>query len=193
MSPKSKLSLPKIIDTAIDIANQKGFENTTLAAVALRLDVKPPSLFNYVDNLNNMKDHMRLRGVQLLKEHVEKETQGKTGEGVLRGMAIGYRNFARAYPGLYSETLKLDTVRLPLIRPTWESFIEITASIMEGYGLSGHEPLHAMRTLGSMMHGFVDLEKEVGFARPTNPDESYTRMLDIFINGLYSYYGISED
>ncbi len=187
-----KLYIENIVQVAIEIANETSFEAVTLVETAKRLNSQPPSLFNYIEGVSDLRDRMRLRGVELLTEHVKKAIKGKTSEAALRGVALGYRDFARTHPGLYSPTLQLDRVKEPPISTAWETFVAITLSVMMNYGLTERESLHMMRTLGSMMHGFVDLERAVGFVRPADPDESYERMIDIFIRGMRSYYSLSN-
>jgi hypothetical protein len=55
---------------------------------------------------------------------------------------------------------------------------------MRPYGLTGEDAVHAVRVLRSAMHGFVSLELMGGFGLPLNLDESFRRLIQMFIDGL---------
>ena len=55
--------------------------------------------------------------------------------------------------------------------------------------LEGEEALHAVRGLRSLLHGFVSLEAVEGFRLPLDHDESFRRLLQVFIAGLRSSAG----
>lgn len=188
MPPQRKLSRQKIVETAILIANERGFKEVTLTAVANGLQVRLPSLYNHIDGIEDLRNHMRLWGMEMLTQCVLQEVDGKSGADALRGVTIGYRKFAYDYPGLYPQTLMMDQFSHPKVSAAWEAFLQITLTVMAGYGLSGEELIHAMRIMGSMMHGFVDVERAGGFIRSARVDESYKRMMDLFITGLDGFY-----
>lgn len=48
MSPRIGLTLPKIVETAAEIADTNGIQEVTLASVAQRLGIRSPSLYNHV-------------------------------------------------------------------------------------------------------------------------------------------------
>lgn len=48
MSPRIGLTLPKIVETAAEIADTNGIQEVTLASLAQRLGIRSPSLYNHV-------------------------------------------------------------------------------------------------------------------------------------------------
>jgi hypothetical protein len=55
---------------------------------------------------------------------------------------------------------------------------------MASFGLQGEDALHAVRALRSLVHGFTTLEVSGGFGMPLDLDESFRRLVDLFIAGL---------
>ncbi|WP_181809589.1 TetR-like C-terminal domain-containing protein, partial [Streptomyces shenzhenensis] len=55
----------------------------------------------------------------------------------------------------------------------------MTRAILRGYDLTEPDETHAVRMIGSVFHGFVDLELSGGFGHSA-PDsqQSWTRVLD---------------
>ena len=52
------------------------------------------------------------------------------------------------------------------------------------FGLKEQDALHAVRGLRSVIHGFAALEVAGGFGLPLDCDESFQRLLQIYIRGL---------
>ena len=69
----------------------------------------------------------------------------------------------------------------PTLRPGACSFM---SHWVGGSGLRGEEGLHAVRGLRSVVHGFASLEVAGGFGLPLNLDESFRRLVEMFIHGL---------
>ena len=62
--------------------------------------------------------------------------------------------------------------------------IEVILAVLAAYKLRGDEALHAVRGLRSIVHGFVSLEAAGGFGLPLDLDESFRRLVQMFIRGL---------
>nr|MDQ2831507.1 WHG domain-containing protein [Chloroflexota bacterium] len=56
--------------------------------------------------------------------------------------------------------------------------------VLAPYGLRGAEETHAIRAWRSLVHGFVSLEMTGGFGLPLDLDESFRRLIRLFIAGL---------
>ncbi len=55
---------------------------------------------------------------------------------------------------------------------------------LTAYHLTGTEAVHVVRMLRSVVHGFVTLEGSGGFGLSVDLDESFRRLLQVFILGL---------
>ena len=62
--------------------------------------------------------------------------------------------------------------------------VEITLVVMGSFGLKKEDGLHALRGLRSIVHGFATLEVAGGFGLPLDCDESFRRLVELFIRGL---------
>jgi hypothetical protein len=57
-------------------------------------------------------------------------------------------------------------------------------AVMASFGLEGDDAVHAVRGLRSLVHGFASLDISGGFGLPLELDESFSRLVDLFIAGL---------
>jgi hypothetical protein len=102
-------------------------------------------------------------------------------------IARAYRSFVIEHPGLYAATVR----SFRLSRPTDPELLEVegevigvVTAVLASYGLRGDDALHAVRGLRSVVHGFATLESAGGFGIPLEVDESFERLLRIFVEGL---------
>ncbi len=64
MPPKRNIDLQKVVQTAVALADEHGFENVTLASVAEQLGIRIPSLYNHVSGLPGLRYQMTLWAIQ---------------------------------------------------------------------------------------------------------------------------------
>lgn len=183
------VTLDKVIHVAIEIADSEGFEAATLARVAQVLGIRVPSLYNHVAGLHGLQTMLRLWGLRQLTSAIQKAAIGKSGETALISVAHAYRAFALTHPGIYPQTLRAAGSDEPTMVTASEELLEVLITILQHYTLSEEDQLHVIRALRSLLHGFVDLEVAGGFEMPLDRDESFQRLLDVFISGLRSQYG----
>jgi hypothetical protein len=95
------------------------------------------------------------------------------------------RAYVTAHPGRYAATTGAtptgpeDPLAVALQR-TLGSF----AAVLRGYRLDPDEEIHALRTLRSMLHGFLSLEVGDGFRYATDVSTSFRWMTELFHQGL---------
>jgi AcrR family transcriptional regulator len=182
--PRKRIDLERVVQVAIDLANEQGVEAVTLASVAARLEIRIPSLYNYIASLQGLRDEMTLWAARYLLDQIRRAAVGKAGDEAVLSVAAAYRAFAQAYPGTYGLTQRAPAPDQTELAALAQEMVEILVAILRPYGLQGDDALHAVRALRSVIHGFAGLEIAGGFGLPMSRDESYQRLLHIFINGL---------
>ncbi len=65
-----------------------------------------------------------------------------------------------------------------------QEVVDIVLAVLTPYGLQGDDAIHAVRALRSVAHGFATLEAAGGFGLSLDTDESFRRLIDMFIAGL---------
>ena len=97
------------------------------------------------------------------------------------------RAYIKEYPGLYLSTIRASGTQ-PEADPELEQeetrSVKVGMAVMDSFGLEGKETIHALRGLRSLVHGFATLEISGGFGMPLELDESFSRLVDLFIAGL---------
>ncbi len=187
MSPRAGLNRAVVVAEAARLVDESRLENLTLAALADRLGVRSPSLYNHVDGLPGLLAALRLQGIHELGSVLARAAVGKTGPGAVFALAGAYRQFILAHPGVYPLTVQsvyqhasLD----PELEAASREVVAIVLAALAGYGFDDSEALHVVRGLRSLVHGFATLELAGGFGLPLEIDESFDLMIQAYVDGL---------
>ncbi len=172
------LTAERLTLAGAELADEVGFQQVTVSALARRFDVKVASLYSHLKSSQDLKTRIALFALAELADRVATAIAGRAGKDALAAFADAYRDYAREHPGRY------DAARLRLDPETAAAsagvrHAQMTRAILRGYDLTEPGQTHAVRMLGSVFHGYVSLETAGGFAHTAvDPQESWTWIVD---------------
>ncbi|WP_334075494.1 MULTISPECIES: TetR/AcrR family transcriptional regulator [Paenibacillus] len=184
MSPRAGIDPGAVLQAAVGIADSEGAEAVTISSVAQRLGIRPPSLYNHVSGLEELRGRVAVYALGKLYDTIARSAEGLTGEGAIRSFADAYIRFVREHPGLYEVTQWAKDPSNPEIAEASGRIVDFIVALLEGYSLSQEEALHTVRGLRSLIHGFASLERQQGFGLPLDVRESLQFSLALFLQGL---------
>ncbi|GAE28198.1 transcriptional regulator [Halalkalibacter wakoensis JCM 9140] len=185
MSPRIGLDLHTLLQAATEIADQDGLEVLTITTLANKLSIKPPSLYNHIEGLQDLRNKLALFGMQRLYEELTKSIkENATKDEAIKNLSLSYINFARKHPGLYEATLNAPDSSNPALQAEGNKIVQLAIDALIPYQLNEDEMLHFVRGLRSMLHGFASLEQRGGFGLSLNVNESMDLLIDTFIAGI---------
>ncbi|MER6144610.1 WHG domain-containing protein [Streptomyces sparsogenes] len=161
-----------------ELADEVGFDQVTVSALARRFDVKVASLYSHLKNSQELKTRIALFALEELADRVADALAGRAGKDALAAFADAYRDYAREHPGRYAAArLRLDPETAAASAGVRHA--QMTRAILRGYDLAEPDQTHAVRMLGSVFHGYVSLELAGGFEHSA-PDarESWAWIVD---------------
>ncbi|MQY28771.1 TetR/AcrR family transcriptional regulator [Nocardia aurantia] len=178
MSPRSGLTTERVVRAAAELADDIGFDKLTLSAVARHFGVKDPSLYVHVRNLHDLRVRVALLASAELNDRIGAAVAGRAGKEALVAFAGAYRAYVLEFPQRYAATqIRMDPAEVAG-DPALLRSIELTVSVLRGYGLGDDAGLDAARLLRSTFHGFATLEAAGGFAHSRSPGDSWPHILD---------------
>ncbi|MCP2342466.1 TetR/AcrR family transcriptional regulator [Actinomadura rupiterrae] len=170
---------PELLTRAgAELADEVGFEQVTVSAVARRFDVKVASLYSHLKNSDELRTRIALLALEELADRVADAVAGRAGKDALAAFADAYRTYASEHPGRY------DAARLRLDPETAAAsagvrHAQMTRAILRGYDLAEPAQTHAVRMLGSVFHGYISLEAAGGFSHTAvDSQESWDWIVD---------------
>jgi AcrR family transcriptional regulator len=182
--PRAGLTPDRVARAAADLADERGWEQLTLAAVADSLGVRQPSLYKHVASLAALRRMVSRLAVTELGERLMSAVAGRSGTDALQQLAAAYRRYAHERPGRYAASVVAPAPGDDEHARVGEAIIATIAAVLRGYhigdGSADESVLHAIRALRAVLHGFVALEAAGGYALALDLDESYRRLVDGF-------------
>ncbi len=181
--PRAGLTAQRVVASAAEMADADGLEAVTLAALAARLGVRPPSLYAHVRGIDELRASIAARGAEQLADELGAAAAGRSGGDALSAVAHAYRAFALAHPGSYMALQVARDDDEEAARAA-ERVLDVVLAVLRGYGLTGRRALHAARTVRAALHGFVLLEMQGGFGIPLAPGDSFAELVAVLDRGL---------
>jgi len=175
---RAGLTAERLTLAGAELADETGFDQVSLSALARRFDVAVASLYSHVAGSQDLRTRIALFALAELADRAAAALAGRAGKDALVALADVYRDYAREHPGRYAATrLRLPTATA--LASAGPRHAEMTRAVLRGYDLAEPDATHAVRLLGSTFHGYIDLEASGGFDHST-PDgqASWVRVLD---------------
>lgn len=170
--------------TGTAIADERGLEAVTIAAVAAELGVRPPSLYNHVRSRAALHGAIGARALEELAAAMGAASAGLAGGDALAAIATAQRDLALRHPGAYAATRRVVGVDDERFEAAAARVLELLLAALRGYGLQNDDAIHAARAVRSAVHGFVSLELAGDFAMPQAVDASFAWMIRALAAGL---------
>lgn len=172
------LTPERLTRAGAELADEVGFDQVTVSALARRFDVKVASLYSHLKNSHDLRTGIALLALEELADRGAAALAGRAGKDALGAFADVYRDYAREHPGRYAAAqYRLDPEAAAA--SAGGRHARMTRAILRGYDLTEPDQTHAVRLLGSVFHGYVSLEMQGGFSHSA-PDsqESWSRIVD---------------
>lgn len=185
MAKRRRLNRETVVEHAAAMVDAAGRpEAVTLTALAESLQVQLPSLYNHVNGLDDLRLALALHGARLLLAQLRQATLGKVGREALLSLCHAYRSFAQEHPGVYPLTVRAPDPDEPELVAVSQELLQLIRLLLASAGLSGADALHAIRGLRALLHRFISLETAGGFKMALDQEESFSRLVTLYLDGL---------
>jgi AcrR family transcriptional regulator len=183
LAPRAGLDKEKVLAAAAEIVDRDGAGGLTVGALAAQLGVRPPSLYNHMESLEQLQQVLAARALGELAACMRGAATGRAGAEALRAVAAAYRGYVLAHPGLYGLTVRVRPLDEAYVAASDET-VKVVLAVLRGYQLSEKDAVHAARSLRSAVHGFASLEAAGGFGMPFDVAESFDWLINVMDQGL---------
>lgn len=183
--PRAGLSTPAVVDAALDVVDTGGLDALTLAAVAGRTGVAPPSLYKHVGSLAELRTLVGVRVLEELTERFTAAVLGRSGPDAVAALMRTYRAYVVEHPRRYA-AMPVDPLHDPALVAAGTKLLTVPMAVLRAYGLRDSAAVHATRCLRAIVHGFASIEAAGGFGLPEDLDETYEQLIAMFTASLPS-------
>ncbi|MFI5898298.1 TetR/AcrR family transcriptional regulator [Actinoplanes sp. NPDC051513] len=172
------LTAERVARAGAELADEVGFEHVTPSAVARRVGVQVASLYSHVRNAEDLRVRIALLALQEMADRGDAALAGRAGRDALVALGATYRDYAREHPGRYAAAqLRLDhELAMASAGPRHSAMMR---AMLRGYELTEPDQTHAVRLIGSVIHGYITQELGGSFDHSEpGPQQSWERILD---------------
>ncbi|MBP2707042.1 TetR/AcrR family transcriptional regulator [Microbispora sp. RL4-1S] len=184
---RAGVTVERLVEAAATLADEIGFHNVTVSALARVFGVRPAALYAHIRDAEELRLRVAALALTELADRAAAALAGRAGKEALVAFASVYRDYAKEHPGRYAAMqVEIDPrspAGLAAIRHA-----ELTRAILRGYELPEPAQTDAVRMLHSTFHGYVSLERAGGFRHhPRAVDASWSRTLDVLDAALKNW------
>jgi AcrR family transcriptional regulator len=175
-----------VVAAAIACLEADGPDALSLSAVARRMGIKPPSLYNHVRNADDLAWALTIEGNRQLTDALEAAINDIFApHDVLFALALATRTWAQQNPALYTVMTRTKPQNdHPEYRPVLVRALRLFQRPLGLLGVRGDEAIHTIRGLRAAMHGFVTLENVGQFQMGQDTEASYRWLIEATLRGL---------
>lgn len=186
MSRRMKLDLSIIVQMSTELVDEHGLDQLSIGLLAEKLEVRPPSLYNHLDGLPELKQKLAIQGIKSLQAYMLQAAVGRSGDDAIRAISKAYIQFVREHPGLYDATTRFPDANDPELQQAQESIVQLVLRVLDTYHLQDEMAIHMVRGLRSILHGFTSIEQLGGFGMPLDSNKSFSILINTFIEGIHA-------
>ncbi|WP_171111131.1 MULTISPECIES: TetR-like C-terminal domain-containing protein [unclassified Streptomyces] len=176
--PRAGLTADRVVAAAAGLADDIGFENVTVSALARHFGVRDASLYSHVRGLQDLRTRVALLAGGEMIDRIAAAVAGRAGKDALAAFAAAYRDYALEHPGRYAATQIRIGQDLVADSPALRRTAEITYGMLRSYDLEEPDLTDAVRLLRATFHGYCALEAAGAFGAPRDVQASWDRAID---------------
>ncbi|MDV7241070.1 MULTISPECIES: TetR/AcrR family transcriptional regulator [Rhodococcus] len=150
------LTREKVVDAAIDIIDELGWDPLSMTSLSARLEVVTASLYNHVRNLDDVRGAVQVRTMAELGAHLRETAMGRTGVDGLRALVDAHRAWATEHPHRYRTLTTSPVDRDAFISAALDANMALR-TMLKSCGVPPEDTLDAAVSIFAAMHGFVML------------------------------------
>src|SRR5215470_14462900 len=132
---RAGLTTERLARVGAELADEVGFEQVTVSALARHFRVQVASLYSHVKSSQDLKSRIALVAIEEMADLGAAALAGRAGRDALAALANVYRDYAREHPGRYAAAqFRLDPETAA--GSAGRRHTEMTRAILRGYDLS---------------------------------------------------------
>ena len=161
--PKQGLSKESVVQAAIQLIEEKGIVQFSMAQLAQRLNIKTASLYNHIDSMNQLLECVGEDAVRRIAGQETLAIEGKKCDDALFALAETYRTFVREHYELYRVIMAFPKLDNPSLEQEAGKIVSPILEVLSSYGLTETQQQHWQRVLRAVMGGYALHGQSGGF------------------------------
>ena len=178
-----------IIQTAADIADKEGLQNVSLKVIAEALEIRTPSLYNHIKNLDELLREVAHDGMRSMNARMVKAAIGHVGDKALKIIATEYLNYMIEHPGVYEIIQWANWNGTEETAAIYNEYISLLNAFIIPYNLEVESSREVLNMITGFIHGYTTLQLRYAFSNPERVQHELYNAMDTLLLGVHQKYG----
>ena len=178
-----------IIQTAADIADKEGLQNVSLKVIAEALEIRTPSLYNHIKNLDELLREVAHDGMRSMNARMVKAAIGHVGDKALKIIATEYLNYMIEQPGVYEIIQWANWNGTEETAAIYNEYISLLNAFIIPYNLEIESSREVLNMITGFIHGYTTLQLRYAFSNPERVQHELYNAMDTLLLGVHQKYG----
>ncbi len=167
---RTRLDRDTVVSAAEAIVDVDGWEYLTMTALADKVGVRVPSLYNHVESIEALLGYVQIRALAELGDDLQRAAMGKAKRQGVEALALALREFAVRHPGRYALAVSAPIDR-PAIQAAGASAGAAMRAVLESYSVELLPELAYLCV--STLNGVIALDRSGLFRDSVRGDDVY--------------------
>lgn len=185
--PRAGLTREKVIEAAVQLANEHGLSYVTITTIAEHFGIKKPSLYNHIESQEDIKKSLMIYGWTHGIEPLSEQIQTDDAHEALRQYANLFYKYAIENPGVFEAMLWYNKYENPELVQATEKLYDFFFAQTDKLKITREAANHLLRTYRAFLEGFSLLVIHNSFGNPISIEESFNLSIDVMIKGMEQF------
>lgn len=183
-----RLNKMNVLQTAAELADKNGLNNVSLKSVAETLGIKTPSLYNHVENLDDLLRQVAHMGMKEMNDRMYQAAIGSIGENAIKKVGIEYLSYMIEHPGIY-ETIQWATWHgTEETGKIFSSYEELIGKLILSCDIQAKYIDEVTNLITGFLHGYTTLQLRYAFSNPEKVKQQISDGLGVVLKGIFMTY-----
>lgn len=183
-----RITKEAVIQAASDIADRDGLNMVSLKAVAEKLNIRTPSLYNHISSLDNLFLEVAHNGMKVMNSQMTQAAVGKSGDAAIKSVSVAYLKYMITHPGIYEAIQWANWHKNSETIAIYENYQELLTKLILSCDFKTQNNDEILRLLMSTLHGYSTLELENALLNPEEAIKGLINTMEIVMLGLHAKY-----
>lgn len=183
-----RLTKEEVVKAACIIADEEGMSALTLKAVAQRLGIRPPSLYNHVESLEALFHLAAHVGMEEMNRRVRDSAVGTAGKEALLSMAAEYFGYMIEHAGVYEVIQWATWHNDEKTAALFGEYLALIGSVFEKCGYYERDIAEITDIFSGFLHGYATMQLRYAFSDRENAMRRLKSAVDTLLIGIERKY-----
>lgn len=172
-----RLHRATVVNRAAELADTIGLDELTITRLGRALGIAPPGVYRHVADLEDLRRAIGQKATRDVAVVLASACAGLSGHDALSAIAHALRDWSAKHPAQYTALQIAPDHDDESSVAAADELMDVIASALRAYRLSGDDLTDAIRLIRSTLHGFIELELGEGFKENRATGATFERIV----------------